>query len=354
MARRGRNPNLFIRLRIKDSIENRTREGGTQAPFIMGTRGAHSIRRWYNNAPYFSTFTVDENTGYINSDFVFEVDGGDADGDTLSYSWSITGHGSPTLSLSDDHRTATFTATAAARGDYTVTVSISDGTQTISQTKTVSVLNRAPTLSEITISPETTGNQDTVFTASVTGTDPDLNEAITYSWSIRSPGGSLSDLPGSGNTVTFDPPDETYGQDTIYVSGSDQYGGTSSIKEANITVVNRPPTISSFTLTINGNIANYVASASQTDSIVFEVVATDPDGTGPLTYVWTSTAPDSSFTTSSDGSTATYHPGGELGDHSIYVTVRSIPNTSFVSSNTATITITQSNSGNQNQPNTGP
>ena len=304
MARRGRNPNLFIRLRIKDSIENRTREGGTQAPFIMGTRGAHSIRRWYNNAPYFSTFTVDENTGFINSDFVFEVDAGDDDGDALSYSWSISGPGSPTLSLSNANKRAIFTA--AERGDYTVTVSVSDGIQTISQTKTVSVVNRVPSLSEITISPATTGNQDTVFTASVTGTDPDSadsDDVITYSWSIDSPGGSLSDpatLTGSGNTVTFNPPDGTYGEYTVYVSGSDQYGGTSLTKEATITVANRLPEIS--TLTVTPETGSYGNNSS--DDFTFEVTTPSPDLDGhPVTVSWSfgDISIDENYTNLSDG-----------------------------------------------------
>ena len=529
MARRGRNPNLFIRLRIKDSIENRTREGGTQAPFIMGTRGAHSIRRWYNNAPYFSTFTVDENTGFINSDYVFKVDAGDADGDALSYSWSIAGPGSPTLSLSDADRTATFTA--PAKGVYTVTVSVSDGIQTISQTKTVSVLNRAPTqntftidktsgyvndsfvlrmdsnadpdgddititwsgisseqisveslslissratvtptsagtftitatvsdgaggtysnsetisvvantiptvslsvtptegfidtsfdvtstitnldagktltyswadnggamsslppsatgvslsqaargthtvsvtvddgyntststityevvnrvpsLSAISISPATTGNQDTVFTASVTGTDPDFavnnDDVITYSWSIGSPGGSLSDpatLTGSGNTVTFNPPDRIFGDYTISVSGSDQYGGTSSTQEATITVENRAPTISSFTVNGADSASGYI-----TDEFDFAVTASDPDG-GTLTYEWRSDILSSTFTTGSGGRTATYHPrgtmltGGYRGPHVITVIVSDDPGGAEVTSSALTVDIT--------------
>ena len=519
MARRGRNPNLFIRLRIKDSIENRTREGGTQAPFVMGTRGAHSIRRWYNNAPYFSTFTVDENTGFIHSDFVFEVDAGDDDGDALSYSWSISGPGSPTLSLSNANKRATFTA--AERGDYTVTVSVSDGIQTISQTKTVSVINRAPTqdtftidktsgyvgdsfvlrmvsnadpegdnvtitwsgissdqisvenpsltssvatvtptsagtftitatladdqeenntntyskeitvaantiptvsidsspttgyidtsydittvitnldpgktltyswtvnggaipapsdatgvslvpgargthtvdvtiddgyntntasttyeavnrvpsLGAISISPAATGHQDTVFTASVTGIDPDSavsDDVITYSWSIDSPGGSLSDpatLTGSGDTVTFNPPDRIFGDYTISVSGSDQYGGTSSRQEATITVENRAPIISSFTVDS--------ASGYITDTFDFTASASDPDG-GTLNYVWNSNVLSSTFTTGSGGSTARYHPrgtmltGGYRGQHEITVTVEDIPGGTEVTSN---------------------
>ena len=485
MARRGRNPNLFIRLRIKDSIENRTREGGTQAPFIMGTKGAHSIRRWYNNPPFFNSFTVDEDTGVIGSTFQFDISASDFDGDVLSYSWSISGPGSPSLSLSNANKRAIFTA--AERGDYTITVSVSDGIQTISQTKTVSVLNRAPTqntftidktsgyvgdsfvltmvsntdpdgdpvtitwsgissdqisvenpslissvatvtptsagtftitatiadnqggsntysktftvavnsaptltlglnrftgnvsntftayaitsdpegdsltyrwflngveqtgetgdsfsvrpgvrgsytvrvvvsdgynevededsfeiinrvpsLSAITISPATTGNQDTVFTASVTGTDPDSadsDDVITYSWSIDSPGGSLSDpatLTGSGNTVTFNPPDGTYGEYTIYVSGSDQYGGTSSTQEATITVANRLPEIS--TLTVTPETGSYGNNSS--DDFTFEVTTPSPDLDGhPVTVSWSfgDISIEENYTNLSDG-----------------------------------------------------
>jgi hypothetical protein len=518
MARRGRNPNLFIRLRIKDSIENRTREGGTQAPFIMGTRGAHSIRRWYNNPPFFNSFTVDENTGVIGSTFQFDISASDFDGDVLSYSWSISGSGSPSLSLSNANKRATFTA--AARGDYTITVSVSDGIQTISQAKTVSVLNRAPTqntftinktsgyvndsfiltmvsntdpdgdpvtitwsgissdqisvenpslissvatvtptsagtftitatvsdgaggtysnsetinvvantiptvslsvtptegfidtsfdvtstitnldpgktltyswadnggamsslppsatgvslsqaargthtvsvtvddgyntststityevvnripsLGAITISPSTTGNQDTVFTASVTASNLDSDDVITYSWSFAgAPGGSSPVFVGTGNSVTFDPPDRIFGDYTLSVVASDQFGGTSSPSTATVTVENRAPTISSFTVDS--------ASGYITDQFTFDVVASDPDGSA-LTYVWDSNVLSSTFTTSNGGRTATYRPrgtmitGGYKGDHVITVTV-SDPDGGEVTSNALTVAI---------------
>jgi hypothetical protein len=93
---RRRNPNLFVSHRIVETIQGRGRQGGTQAPFIMGTKGAHSIRRWNNNPPFFNSFTVDGSTGVIGSTFEFNVSASDFDNDVLSYSWSISG---PVMSL---------------------------------------------------------------------------------------------------------------------------------------------------------------------------------------------------------------------------------------------------------------
>ena len=510
-----RNPNLFVSHRILEAIQSRGREGGTQAPFIMGTKGVHSIRRWNNNPPFFNSFTVDESTGVIGSTFEFNVSASDFDNDILTYSWSISGPGSPSLSLSNADKTATFTA--AARGDYTITVSVSDEFETISQTKTVSVLNRAPTqntftidktsgwltdsfvltmvsntdpdgdpvtitwsgissdqisvtnpssissqatitptsvgtftitatvsddqggsntysktftvalntapslslslnkttgnisdsftatasatdsdgdflsyawflngveqvgqtgtsltvtpgirgsytvravvsdgynevyeessfnivnrvpsLSAISISPSTTGNQDTAFTASVVASNLDSDDVLTYSWSITdSPVGSSPTLVGTGNTVTFDPPDGIYGNYTISVSVSDQHGGNSSTQTETITVQNRAPIINNFTV---NSTSGYI-----TNEFTFNVDATDPDG-GVLAYVWTSNVASSDFSTSNGGRTAIYRPrgvlttGGFKGDHNIYVTAFDIEGAS-VASNTLTITI---------------
>jgi len=142
-------------------------------------------------------------------------------------------------------------------------------------------------------------------------------------------------LVGTGNTVTFDPPDQIFGNYTISVSASDQHGGTSSTQTAVITVENRAPTISSFTVSPT---SGYI-----TDQFTFDVVASDPDGS-TLTYVWDSNVSSSDFTTSNGGRTATYRPrgamvtGGYKGDHVITVTV-SDPDGGEVTSNALTVAI---------------
>ena len=284
MARRGRNPNLFIRLRIKDSIENRTREGGTQAPFIVGTRGAHSIRKWYNNPPFFNSFTVDETEGHIGSKFVFNVSASDFDNDVLTYSWSISGPGSPTLSLSDENETATFTA--AARGDYTITVSVSDGIQTVAQTRTVSVLNRVPSLSAINISPSTTGYRDTAFTASVGNTNSDPDDEITYHWSFtRSPGGiNPTVVRQTGNVLVFRPPEAaTFGEYTLSVYAEDQHDGETEPQTIDFDVYNRNPEITTLTVSpATGSFGNI-----RSDDFTFEVITPSSDLDGDtVTASW--------------------------------------------------------------------
>ena len=108
-------------------------------------------------------------------------------------------------------------------------MTIDDGYNTNTASTTYEAVNRVPSLGAISISPAATGNQDTVFTASVTASNLDSDDVITYSWSFTgAPGGSSPVFVGTGNSVTFDPPDRIFGDYTMSVVASDQFGGTSS------------------------------------------------------------------------------------------------------------------------------
>ena len=220
-----RNPNLFVSHRILEAIQNRGREGGTQAPFIMAAKGPHSVRRWSNNPPFFNSFTVDENTGVIGSTFQFDVSASDFDNDVLTYSWSISGPGSPSLSLSNANKRATFTA--AARGDYTITVSVSDDFETISQTKMVSVLNRAPTQNTFTIDKTSGFLTDSFVLTMVSNTDPD-GDPVTITWSgISSDQISVTNPSSVSSVATVTP--TSAGTFTITATIADDQGGSLSL-----------------------------------------------------------------------------------------------------------------------------
>ena len=267
-----RNPNLFVSHRILEAIQNRGREGGTQAPFIMAAKGVHSIRRWNNNPPFFNSFTVDENTGIIGSTFQFDVSASDFDNDTLTYSWNISGPGSPSLSLSNANKRATFTA--AARGDYTITVSVSDEFETVSQTKTVSVINRAPTQNTFTIDKTSGFLNDSFVLTMVSNTDPD-GDPVTITWSgISSDQISVSN-PSSVSSVATVTPTST-GVFTIAATIADDQGGSNTYSKTFSVALNSAPSLSLSLDKTTGNIS---------DSFTATATATDPEN-APLSYTW--------------------------------------------------------------------
>jgi len=270
-----RNPNLFVSHRILEAIQSRGRDGGTQAPFIMGAKGVHSIRRWNNNPPFFNSFTVDENTGVIGSIFEFNVSASDFDNDTLTYSWNISGPGSPSLSLSNADKTATFTA--PARGEYTITVSVSDEFETVSQTKTVSVLNRAPTQNTFTINKTSGFLTDSFILTMVSNTDPD-GDPITITWS--------SDPPISPDDISVENPSSISSQATVTPTSAgtftitatiaDDQGGSNTYSKTFTVAVNSAPSLS---LSLNKTTGNIF------DSFTATATASDPEN-DPLSYTW--------------------------------------------------------------------
>jgi hypothetical protein len=270
-----------------------------------------------NSAPTITSLTLNKTTGNIFDSFTATVTATDPENDPLSYTWFLNG-------VEQVGQTRTFlTVAPSIRGSYTVRVVVSDGYNEVYEEASFNIVNRVPSLSPISISPSTTGNQDTAFTASVVASNLDSDDDLTYSWNItESPVGSSPTLVETGNTVTFDPPNGIYGNYTISVSVSDQHGGTSSTQTETITVQNRAPEIENFTVDAqNGYL---------TDEFTFAVTASDPDG-GVLGYNWDSNVEAGAFSTSLDGREAVYRPrgdwttGGFKGDHEITVTVTDDP-----------------------------
>ncbi|MGB0347218.1 MAG: fibro-slime domain-containing protein, partial [Balneolaceae bacterium] len=108
--------------------------------------------------------------------------GTDADGDALSYSWTLDGN-----EVSTD---ASFT-TNLADGSYTFTLTVSDGEASDSDDVSVTVLNTVPVANAGSdVTKEATG-PTTPVTLSGSGTDAD-GDALTYSWSNGSTSASTT------------------------------------------------------------------------------------------------------------------------------------------------------------------
>ena len=188
-----------------------------------------------------ATFSAAENQTAIGS-----VTATDVDGDSLTYSISgseinISSSGVLTFATAPDYET---------KNSYTATVTVSDGTDSVTQNITVNVTdvneNEAPTISS---SATFSAAENQTAIGSVTATDVD-GDSLTYSIS-----GSEINISSSGVLTFATAPDyETKNSYTATVTVSDGTASTTQDITANITDVNETPYLSQgTTFTINEN-----------------------------------------------------------------------------------------------------
>ena len=225
----------------------------------------------YNFAPTISssaTFSAAENQTAIGS-----VTAADADGDSLTYSISgseinISSSGVLTFATAPDYET---------KNSYTATVTVSDGTDSVTQGITVTITdvdetvpNEAPTISS---SATFSAAENQTAIGSVTAADAD-GDSLTYSIS-----GSEINISSSGVLTFATAPDyETKNSYTATVTVSDgtdsvTQGITVTITDVDETVPNEAPTISS----------SATFSAAENQTAIGSVTAADADGDS-LTY----------------------------------------------------------------------
>jgi serralysin len=173
-----------------------------------------------------STFTVEENQTSVGS-----VTANDADGDSLTFALSgtdasllsISSSGVITFNSAPDYETKT---------SYSITVSVSDGTNTTAQSVTVNITdeNESPIISNLASTLSINENDTNVVT--VSASDPE-NDNLTYSLS----GTDASSLSiNSSGVITFDsaPDYETKTSYSITVNVSDGTNTTSQSITINI------------------------------------------------------------------------------------------------------------------------
>lgn len=173
-----------------------------------------------NTAPVISSVVASPGTTQTSGAVTITCTATDADGDTLSYGWSVTGG---TLQSSSGKQ-VTWTAPDTA-GNYTISVLVTDGKGgQASSTVTVSITspqnaNKNPVIgSGPTANPSTlkTGLQSTI---SVSASDLD-GDTLSYSWSA-----SCGTYTGSGASILFTAPSSA-STCTVSVVVSDGKGGT--------------------------------------------------------------------------------------------------------------------------------
>lgn len=263
----------------------------------------------------------------------------DPDGDTMTYQWSVTSAptgGSTTITSQTSLTGASFTPDEA--GSYTIQLSVSDGTVSVTDTMTLTV-NTANNATPIV---DAGAAQSVVVEATValagTVTDSDQGDSWTYSWTITTrPTGSAASLTGS-DTLTPSFTADKAGTYVISFTATDSASAVSSPDTVSI-VANGQPTASAGTdqAVITGEVVTLDASGSS-----------DPNAGTTLTYSWTFTSVDnnSEITNSQLSSTIAEKPTFTPDVDGDYVLTLTVDDGSGESNATDTDTVTVTASSN--------
>jgi len=173
--------------------------------------------------------------------------------DTLTYAWTATAG-----AISGTGSTVTWTA-PTTEGTYSVTVTVSDGKETVIESCNIQVVNTPPVIASLTSS-ATDLPPEGSCTVGCVANDAD-GDTLTYAWTAS--GGTIT---GTGDSITWEAPaaEDTY---TINVEVSDGKGGTDSdsvdivveMKYGSIDIRSDPPGAAVFLNDVDtGNVTPYV------------------------------------------------------------------------------------------------
>ncbi len=209
--------------------------------------------------------------GSVNSISAYAYD---PEGKSVTYTWNITNiNNKKTTEFSSSF----FSWTPADEGDYTVNLTVSDGTKTAKLgEKTISVKkqNTAPVISNFTV--PATGGINQPITLSVTATDAE-NDPLTISFYVD--GNLIDEQPTNSQAAKAATVSTTWTPRirksyTIGVVVSD--GALTAKSSRTFTVTNTAPVITS---------VNVPSTATAGTAVTLTATATDADG-DTLTYEW--------------------------------------------------------------------
>jgi PKD repeat protein len=222
--------------------------------------------------------TGDEGDRFDYTSVVVNPGGGE-----LTYTWDF-GDGSPLVSGVD---LASANHTYVADGGHTLTLAVTEGENTVSETLDVTVSNVAPVIGVVTIPAR--GSEGTAVAMSATAIDAG-NDELSFTWDFD-----------DGATGTGAEVEHIWADDGVYfvrLTVSDGIDSTSQLV-GGVSVANVAPVIVSLDGEFTGN---------QADTFTFVATATDI-GDDSLTYHWTfgDGSPDVS---GEDGTVTHFYPSG--------------------------------------------
>jgi len=271
-----------------------------------------------NNAPVLAS--IGSQTVAEDNSKTVALSATDADGDPLTYSLSSA---TSTLGASISGTTLTLQPTSNYNGVGSLTVVVTDGTDTDSETVSVTVtpVNDAPVLAAIG---DKSVNEDSSSSFNVSATDVD-GDTLTYS--ITSASATLG-ASISGSLITLTPVADFNGTGSLTVQVSDGSLTDAETITVNVTAQNDAPVLNAI-----GD-----QSLSEDSSITVALGATDADGDS-LSYSVSSANVDLGASVS--GTTLTLNPSADYnGSGTITVTVN---DGALSDAETLTVTVTPVN-----------
>ena len=272
-----------------------------------------------NVAPVLNT--IDDQTVNEFVELTFTATASDDDSLTFSFDGTF-----PSGAAITDDGNFTWTPTESQDGDHTITVQVTDGSLTDSETLTVTVneVNVAPVLNAIG-DKGTSKLVELTFTATASDTDvvDNLVNTLTFSFDGTFPSGAA--ITDDGN-FTWTPTELQDGDHTITVQVTDGSLTDSETLTVTVNEVNVAPVLNTIDdQTVNEFVElTFTATASDDDSLTFSFDGTFPSGaaiTDDGNFTWTPTE-------------------SQDGDHTITVQVT---DGSLTDSETLTVTVNEVN-----------
>lgn len=148
----------------------------------------------------------------------FEANATDPDGDTLTWTWSVSDEA---WELTPDGRLLAVTAAPTRGASAVITVTVSDGADSASATYDVTTIeNTAPSVAIAAAPTKLLGKGTLALTAQ--GEDGD-DDALTYTWTVEGAGWSVA---GNGATATVTAPGVVDASGVVKVTVADGWGGS--------------------------------------------------------------------------------------------------------------------------------
>ena len=278
-----------------------------------------------NDAP---TITSSPITGATEAvEYTYTVVANDIDGDSLTFSLSANPAG-----MVIDSASGVITWTPANGVDQgVVTVDVFDGTETVSQTFTITVgaVNDAPVITEGATTSLAT-DEDTAANLTLNATDAD-GDAITWSISgLATNGAAIVSGTGTSQTVNYTPNTNFNGSDSFTVQVSDGVLTDTILVEVTVISVADAPVIT------EGETS--AQSTNEDSSSAFALNATDVDG-GTLTWTISSAASNGVATVSGTGVSQTVNYVPDANFHGTDTFVVQISDGFLTDSITVTMTV---------------